>query len=291
MIVSANPLNPSRVEAANPPNPSRLRRIFTPIPMTYTTLFHQLLQKHMITTAQAKPLELPYPRSYDPNSKCDYHEGAPGHTMENCWVLKHRVQDLIEGGWLNFKEVGPNVRTNPLPPYGGASVNALDHEPTRQGTRGQVIFQVAVTEQAEIPFRKPLTINYDLVRAPRIPLTISIPTQPTYRDNHAVSWRYELMAPEIPKEEEPAKEVTNVAESGDITRSGRIYTLENLRGKETHTPTRRVPAANVLAPAPEKEAEEFLKIIRHSEYQFLDQMNKTPTRISLLSLLLNCETH
>ncbi|RDY00988.1 hypothetical protein CR513_15743, partial [Mucuna pruriens] len=39
------------------------------------------------------------------------------------------------------------------------------------------------------------------------------------------------------------------------------------------------------------EAEEFLKLIRHSEYKLLDQMNKTSARISLLSLLLNLETH
>ncbi|RDX77122.1 hypothetical protein CR513_42801, partial [Mucuna pruriens] len=104
--------------------------------------------------------------------------------------------------------------------------------------------------------------------------------------------------PEAPKEEEPAKEVTNIAESGGITRSRRIYTPKNLwgkgthtPGKETHSPTRRTSATNTLAPAPEKEAEEFLKIIRHSEYQFLDQMNKTSARISLLSLLLNSETH
>ncbi|RDX98887.1 hypothetical protein CR513_18141, partial [Mucuna pruriens] len=96
------------------------------------------------------------------------------------------ARDLIEGGWLNFKEVKPNVSTNPLPPHGGTSVNVLDHEPTGQGTRGQVIFQVAVIKQAEIPFRKPLTIYYDPVRAPRAPLTISVPAQPAYRDNHAV---------------------------------------------------------------------------------------------------------
>ncbi|RDY06350.1 hypothetical protein CR513_09668, partial [Mucuna pruriens] len=83
--------------------------------------------------------------------------------------------------------------------------------------------------------------------------------------------------PEVPKEEEPAKEVTKVAENGGITRSGRIYTPENLRGKETHisgknthTPTRRASVANTAALTPEKEAKEFLKIIRHSEYQFLD---------------------
>ncbi|RDY06363.1 hypothetical protein CR513_09651, partial [Mucuna pruriens] len=66
MIISTNLPNPSRVEAANPPNVqnvrlARLRRIFTPIPMTYTTFFPQLLQKHVITTVPVKPMEPPYP--------------------------------------------------------------------------------------------------------------------------------------------------------------------------------------------------------------------------------------
>ncbi|RDX85485.1 hypothetical protein CR513_33324, partial [Mucuna pruriens] len=85
---------------------------------------------------------------------------------------------------------------------------------------------------------------------------------------------------------------------GGITRSGRIYTPENLRSqeahtssKETHAPTRKASAAYAPAQTPKKEAEEFLKIIRHREHQFLDQMNKTLARISLLSLLLNFEAH
>ncbi|RDY10065.1 hypothetical protein CR513_05470, partial [Mucuna pruriens] len=41
----------------------------------------------------------------------------------------------------------------------------------------------------------------------------------------------------------------------------------------------------------EREASEFLKLIRHSEYEMVDQLNKTPARISLLSLLVNSEGH
>jgi len=39
------------------------------------------------------------------------------------------------------------------------------------------------------------------------------------------------------------------------------------------------------------EPEEFLKIIKQSEYSVVDQLNKTPARISLLALLLNSESH
>ncbi|RDY00987.1 hypothetical protein CR513_15740, partial [Mucuna pruriens] len=84
--------------------PNRRSRVFTPIPMTYTTLFPLLLQKNMIAILPLKPLEPPYPKSYDPNMKCDYHAGAVGHSTERCWGSKHKVQDLIDGGRLKFKE-------------------------------------------------------------------------------------------------------------------------------------------------------------------------------------------
>ncbi|RDY11525.1 hypothetical protein CR513_03794, partial [Mucuna pruriens] len=47
------------------------------------------------------------------------------------------------------------------------------------------------------------------------------------------------------------------------------------------------PKGNVT----EGEATKFLKLIRHSEYELLDQMNKTLARVSLLSLLINSEGH
>ena len=44
-------------------------------------------------------------------------------------------------------------------------------------------------------------------------------------------------------------------------------------------------------PITEKEASEFLKFIKHNEYSVIEQLNKTPTRISLLSLFQNSDTH
>ena len=40
-----------------------------------------------------------------------------------------------------------------------------------------------------------------------------------------------------------------------------------------------------------KEACEFLKFIKHSEYSVVEQLNKTPARISLLSLFQSSKTH
>ena len=39
------------------------------------------------------------------------------------------------------------------------------------------------------------------------------------------------------------------------------------------------------------EANEFLKFIKHSEYSIVEQLHKLPTKISLLSLMLNFEPH
>ncbi|RDX73782.1 hypothetical protein CR513_46552, partial [Mucuna pruriens] len=195
MVVSTNSPNPSRTKATGSSNAqnarqTRPRRVFTPISMTYTALFPH----------------------YYPNTKCDYHAGVVGHPRERCWALKHKVQDLIEGGWLNFKETGPSVNMNPLPPHGGPSVNTLSHEPIRQETLEQRMPQIAVIEQTKTSFLKLLTIYYDLLQTP---LTISIPTQPTYRNNHAVPWRYDpvtVAASKMPREKSLVKEITNIVE-------------------------------------------------------------------------------
>ncbi|RDY13606.1 hypothetical protein CR513_01445, partial [Mucuna pruriens] len=100
-----------------------------------------------------QPLEPLYPKNYDPNAKCDYHAGVIGHPTEKCWGLKHKVQDLIEGGSLGFKENEPNVYNNLLPAHGGQSVNALSHEclkhePSETGSSQTHFAQVAIIGQA-----------------------------------------------------------------------------------------------------------------------------------------------
>ncbi|RDX98230.1 hypothetical protein CR513_18889, partial [Mucuna pruriens] len=47
------------------------------------------------------PIPMPY-IDYDPNARCDYHGGVVGHAIERCWSLKHKVQDLLDGGLLGF---------------------------------------------------------------------------------------------------------------------------------------------------------------------------------------------
>ena len=41
-------------------------------------------------------------------------------------TLNHKVQSLIDAGWLTFQEDSPNIRTNPLASHGGSAVNAVE---------------------------------------------------------------------------------------------------------------------------------------------------------------------
>ncbi len=73
------------------------------------------------------PIQLPYPRWYDPNIRCEYHDGATGHPTDNCEALRGRVQSLIRNGWLKIEGNGstPNVTSNPLPHHDSSKGNGV----------------------------------------------------------------------------------------------------------------------------------------------------------------------
>ena len=41
----------------------------------------------------------------------------PGHTTDECYIIEHIVQDLIDSGKLKDLEESPNIKTSPLPKY------------------------------------------------------------------------------------------------------------------------------------------------------------------------------
>lgn len=71
-------------------------------------------------------LPKPYPYWYDLNSHCEYHEGAPGHSLDGCITLKAKVRELINRKILSFKETGPNVENDPPPAHEGPIINAIE---------------------------------------------------------------------------------------------------------------------------------------------------------------------
>ncbi|RDY04537.1 hypothetical protein CR513_11721, partial [Mucuna pruriens] len=294
----------------------RAPRALAPIPMTYTGLLPFLLKEKLLEVVPLKPLEPPYPRSYDPNVRCDYHSRVVGHATERCWSLKHKFQDLIEGGYLGFQNQGPNVQDNPLPTHRGVTINAISHENRDEGPQeveleetnrrgreeaetggminsasrveegshqswpghAEALF-VAYVEGNDNPRPKPLIIHYNLATQLRVSFIIQVPARPAY-NNNVVPWKYpaeERSPPAI--NEDPTPEVTNITGTEGVTRSRRIFTL-GLKDKAVEAPKKLVT---------EGETTKFLKLICHSEYERLEQLHRMKVRVSLLSLLINSE--
>ena len=108
--------------------------------MSYADLLPSLIKNYMAMVNPRKVYQSPFPRWYNPNATCTYHGGVPGHSIEQCVTFKHKVQSLIDAGWLTFQEDSPNVRTNPLANHGGLAVNAVgEWEPRGLKQMGDVL--------------------------------------------------------------------------------------------------------------------------------------------------------
>jgi len=83
-------------------------------------------------------------------------------------------------------------------------------------------------------------------------------------------------------------------EISGLTRSGRCFTPKELekqrkaKGKEVLDLDKEL---EVNKPVTEEETNEFLKLMKYSEYCIVDQLKKTPAKISIMSLILNSELH
>lgn len=76
------------------------------------------------------PKEIPpviphYHPKHNPNASCAFHVGYIGHSIEDCWPFKNKIQELINQKVLSFSEEKPNVKTNPLPNHNGPAVSVV----------------------------------------------------------------------------------------------------------------------------------------------------------------------
>ncbi|XP_017613920.2 uncharacterized protein LOC108459067 [Gossypium arboreum] len=110
--------------------------------------------------------------------------------------------------------------------------------------------------------RPRVIISQPKIKAPRI--VIQKPAAFPYKDSKRVPWSYNCNVT-IP---EGKNQVNTQGEAQD-------------QGEELL----------VQEPIAENEAKEFLKFLKHSEYSVVEQLNKQPARISVLTLLLSSEIH
>ena len=94
--------------------------------MPMENLYAYLLERKLVTQMFYRPKEgLPSP-GFDPSKNCEHHFRAKGHTFEECYHLRDRVQDLIDNKLIQFDNVtASNIITNPLPPHQEGNVNVI----------------------------------------------------------------------------------------------------------------------------------------------------------------------
>ena len=115
-------------------------------------------------------------------------------------------------------------------------------------------------------------------------------------------------------DEDKTADITNIDGSSKVTRTGRIsspnispptttttpvrITVDkpstDARGKEKMSEPARMeaPAKDIITEEPStQEMEEILKIIRKIDYKIVEQLGKTPSEISMLSLLICSNVH
>ncbi|KAL5149841.1 hypothetical protein HKD37_13G036578 [Glycine soja] len=332
--------------------PPRPTPEFTPIPMTYKDLLPSLVANQMAVISPGRIYQPPFPKWYNPNATFAYHGKTPGHSIEQCLAFKHKVQSLIEAGWLTFQEDRPNVKTNPLANHGGGAVNAIESgrpcrsKPLKDVTTPRRFIYEALQKGGVIPrgghkkdsclmhpgaqhnmqsmfgSRRP-TATDDRPRdtAPQMPRYPSVvrPIPFPYKNNHADTWRY---APPSERKEEAAgisslsAKVTNITGLSGMTRSGRMFAPPDLPTQPANAKGKAKIAEeqnDIVIPAPNEdvpmkglsekrdgcgerevsleETGEFLRIIQQSEFKVIEQLNKTPARVSLLELLMSYEPH
>jgi hypothetical protein len=104
---AAQTLPTPRRPAFHIPRPSRTEpRQFQPLSILVPQLYTLLVKKKMITPVGQRTRIGPQPKDYTKDLTCEYHQGEVGHTVENCRVLRHRIQDLLDQGVLKFRIEG-----------------------------------------------------------------------------------------------------------------------------------------------------------------------------------------
>ncbi|KAL5162185.1 hypothetical protein HKD37_07G019339 [Glycine soja] len=207
------------------------------------------------------------PHSGHKEDSCLFHPGEL-HSMETCLAVEELLQRMIDQGRL---EVGD------------------------EGREEQHICMQSVDERS-FGRPKPLVIYFtkgaasQKPRHPSAPKPVPFP----YQNSHAVPWRYTPLN----KEEEETTDISSLSAKPTNVK-GKAKVVGEQDDKTPLTPNEDI----LVIGLPEKrdgygkkevsleEASEFLRIIQQSEFKVIEQLNKTPARVSLLELLMSSEPH
>ncbi|XP_031387171.1 altered inheritance of mitochondria protein 3-like [Punica granatum] len=176
------PLQSQQGGAAQP----RPRRQYPALPVPLSHIYRQIRDK-IGTIAPGPSFD---PTIQDQSKQCEYHQGAPGHTLDTCWRLRESIQEMIDAKELVFNAVRlPNVQANPLPDHGsapGPSINMITVCTSSEGEGEQDGPSPVVIEYVPVE----VAVGFAGVDAPHAPLVIDVPAREPYSTDR-IPWTYE----------------------------------------------------------------------------------------------------
>ncbi|XP_038715080.1 uncharacterized protein LOC120008778 [Tripterygium wilfordii] len=277
----------------NNPRPRRQIEQFAPIPMTYAQCYDKLLSNSAIAPIPGGgPQNPPYPHwkpDVTTNPLPDHGNGGT-NAVEGSGEFRRKIAEvtmslsLVLGaleneGLIKREELDLTLRYDGYDELKTSKVQDLiDSKKVVFGVKSGCLNAVNVIgdEFYKGPRpggrTKPIVLQYFLEDQPFV--KSPHPSKPSYVNDKAVPWVYEKNDLEVA--------VDNISGVSRITRTGRVYSRE-----ESDDP---MSGAEAERKRKGKDVE-FLKIIRQSEYMIVDQLKKTPTKISILELIMSSEPH
>ncbi|XP_016740208.1 uncharacterized protein [Gossypium hirsutum] len=280
--VAANQQSSSRQEAGARESTESPK--FTPIPMSYRELYQNLFDAHVVSPFYLKPLQ---PLSLkikadiadvknslswvwkemvksglivsegdheQRRNYCEFHHEM-GHEIQECAEFRAMVQCMMDNKEMEFCE----------------GVQEESHVCASESTS-----EIQKANYPVVIISRPKNSEAGARVTPKVIIQKSAVF--TYKDNNKVPWNYDCNVTILGKEdviskkdqdEEPTKDEASTEKKGNVVE---LRLLVN-------------------EPVKEEKAREFLKFLKHSEYNIVEQLHKQPARISVLALLLSSEGH
>ncbi|KAI8571778.1 hypothetical protein RHMOL_Rhmol01G0145400 [Rhododendron molle] len=115
------PIN--QIVAQNKP-PHSQPRTFAQFSAPLSAVLEKLVESGVLKPLNPTPLPQKLPASHNPNAYCVYHQNV-AHPTDNCFRLRHAIQDLIDNKTLPMPPQKPNTISNPLPKHSNTHTNHI----------------------------------------------------------------------------------------------------------------------------------------------------------------------
>ncbi|XP_039684985.1 uncharacterized protein [Medicago truncatula] len=167
--------------------------------------------------------------------------------------------------------------------------------------QGGLVVERKCDDVCVITPEEPLEIFYDSRKTIAAPLVICLRGPIPYTSEKAIPYKYNATMIEGGREVPIPllHSVRNITEDSRVLRNGRVVpivfpkkvsapVIEEAQAKDSSV-VKEVSQSNGAGAS--TEFDEILKLIKKSEYRVVDQLMQTPSKISIMSLLLNSEAH